>query len=379
MKTPDPQETTGVGSPGNVLEVQGLEKRFGREAAVHGVNLHLARSEVISLLGPSGCGKTTTLRCLAGFYRPDAGRITIGGRLVAGPGVFVPPEDRQIAMVFQNYVLWPHMTAFQNIAYGLRLRHVPRPEIRQRVEEMLGLLGLTGLGERYPHQLSGGQQQRVSVARSLVVRPQLLLLDEPFSNLDAKLRVQMREEMRDLLQRLGISAVYVTHDQEEAMTISDRILLMDSGRLIEEGPPYELFERPRHEFTARFFGIANMVPGALARRDGRLWFRVDGLDAEVRLPAHLDGADGMRGLLGLRETAFEVRPGAPAAEGWFAGTIRSRFYVGGAVELDVRYAGDRVMRCSVDDHSAMSWPDEVSVRIVTDRAILLPAPEAAVR
>jgi iron(III) transport system ATP-binding protein len=362
-----------------VLEVDGLEKRFGREAGVQGVNLHLDRSEVISLLGPSGCGKTTTLRCLAGFYRPDAGRITIGGRLVAGPGVFVPPEDRQIAMVFQNYVLWPHMTAFQNIAYGLRLRHVPRPEIRQRVDEMLGLLGLTGLGERYPHQLSGGQQQRVSVARSLVVRPQLLLLDEPFSNLDAKLRVQMREEMRDLLQRLGISAVYVTHDQEEAMTISDRILLMDGGRLIEEGAPYRLFERPRTEFTARFFGIANMIPGTLVRRDDQLWLRLDDLGATIRLPDHLPGDDGARCLLGLRESEFEVRPGAAPSDGWIDGRIRSRFYVGGAVELDIRCAADRVMRCRVHDHAAMDWPAEVTIRIVTDRAILLPAAEATVR
>ena len=378
MHAPRP-ETTRVAQAEKVLEVQGLEKRFGREAGVQGVNLHLDRSEVISLLGPSGCGKTTTLRCLAGFYRPDAGRIVIGGRLVAAPGVFVPPEDRQIAMVFQNYVLWPHMTAFQNIAYGLRLRHVPRPEIRQRVEEMLGLLGLTGLGERYPHQLSGGQQQRVSVARSLVVRPQLLLLDEPFSNLDAKLRVQMREEMRDLLQRLGISAVYVTHDQEEAMTISDRILLMDGGRLIEEGPPAVLYERPSTEFTARFFGVANMIPGTLVCREGLTSLRLDGLATVVRLPDHLHGADGARCMLGLRESEFEVRPGGDAPGGWIDGRIRSRYYVGGAVELDIRYAGERVLRCRAHDRAAMHWPPEVAVRIVTDRAVLLPLAEAPER
>lgn len=360
-----------------VLEVRSLSKIFGPEAGVHDVNLHLEKSEVISLLGPSGCGKTTTLRCIAGFYKPDAGSITIGGRLVAAANVFVPPEDRQIAMVFQNYVLWPHMTAFQNIAYGLKLRRVPRREIVARVDEMLALLGLTGLENRYPHQLSGGQQQRVSVARSLVVRPQVLLLDEPFSNLDAKLRIQMRQEMRDLLQRLGISAVYVTHDQEEAMVISDRILLMDSGNLVEQGTPYELFERPRTEFTASFFGIVNMIPGVCRRRESRSFLQIDGMSASVALPEHLQGQDGERYVLGLRHDEFEIRPGSEPADGWINGRIRSRCYIGRAVELEVQCLPNQVFRCRVDDHRAVNWPADVAIRIVADRAILLPGQPVA--
>lgn len=355
-----------------VLDVVNLSKHFGGGAAVQDINLHLKRGEVISLLGPSGCGKTTTLRCIAGFYRPDVGAITIGGRLVAAPDVFVAPEDRQIAMVFQNYVLWPHMTAFQNIAYGLKLRRLPRKEISARVEEMLALLGLQGLAERYPHQLSGGQQQRVSVARSLVVRPQVLLLDEPFSNLDAKLRVQMRQEMRDLLSRLGISAVYVTHDQEEAMVISDRILLMDKGKLIEEGSPQSLFERPGTEFTARFFGVANFLPGTIEIESGRSFLRLDGLGIAPEVPHRTGEAPGQRYVLGLRPDALAVEPGAGRGAPWFDGRIKSRYYVGGAVEFEIAGGGERIFHCRVADPASFGWPEAVSLRVLPERAVLFP-------
>lgn len=356
----------------SVLAVENLSKRFERGAAVRNVNLHLRRGEVISLLGPSGCGKTTTLRCIAGFYQLDEGSITIGGRLVASSTVFVPPEDRQIAMVFQNYVLWPHMTAFGNIAYGLKLRGVPRREIETRVGEMVELLGLKGLEKRYPHQLSGGQQQRVSVARSLVVRPAVLLLDEPFSNLDAKLRVQMRQEMRDLLQRLGTSAVYVTHDQEEAMVLSDRILLMDAGELVEEGHPAKLFERPKTQFAANFFGIVNMLPGTLTVDGGRPLLRLDGMDAAIELPEPLRGEPGKRYVLGLRQDGIAVEPGNGRSAPWIEGRIKGRYYVGGAVELEVQCANDRVLQCRVDDCTSMEWGEAVSMRISPERAILLP-------
>jgi iron(III) transport system ATP-binding protein len=354
------------------LEVKDLSKSFGGEAGVRNVDFELARSEVVSLLGPSGCGKTTTLRCIAGFYRPDAGSISIDGNTVAAAGVFVPPEDRQIAMVFQNYVLWPHMTAFDNVAYGLRLRRVGKQQIRQRVDEVMALLGLTGLENRYPHQLSGGQQQRVSVARSLVVRPKVLLLDEPFSNLDAKLRIQMRQEMRELLRRLEISAVYVTHDQEEAMVISDRILLMDSGNLVEQGTPFQLFEQPRTSFAASFFGVANLVPGVVRRRNGRLVLEIDGVDATVALPDAFDGRDGERRVLGLRHDEFEVRPGSDVPDGWIKGRISSRFYIGRAVELEIRSGSRQTFRCRVGDAQAVGWPAEVAIRIVPERAVLLP-------
>ncbi len=355
-----------------VLDVVNLSKHFGGGAAVENVTLRLRRGEVISLLGPSGCGKTTTLRCVAGFYRPDQGTITIGGRLVASAERFVAPEDRQIAMVFQNYVLWPHMTAFQNIAYGLKLRRLPRKEIAARVEEMIALLGLEGLAERYPHQLSGGQQQRVSVARSLVVRPQVLLLDEPFSNLDAKLRVQMRQEMRDLLSRLGTSALYVTHDQEEAMVLSDRILLMDRGRMIEEGTPQALFERPQTEFTARFFGVANFLPGVIEVENGVAALRLDAIGTRVDLPLVPATRAGVRHVLGLRPDALEVEPGSGRAPPWFEGRIRSRYYVGGAVELEVTGPTGRAFHCRVSDPASYGWPDIVSLRIRPDRAVLFP-------
>ena len=369
-RTRTPRDT--VAEHVNALEVRGLSKVFDGEGGVRGVGFDLAQAEVVSLLGPSGCGKTTTLRCIAGFYRPDAGLITIGGTTVASDAAFVPPEDRQIAMVFQNYVLWPHMTAFDNVAYGLKLRRVAKPDIRQRVDDVLGLLGLTGLARRYPHELSGGQQQRVSVARSLVVRPKVLLLDEPFSNLDAKLRIEMRQEMRDLLRRLGIAAVYVTHDQEEAMVISDRILLMDSGKLVEEGTPFELFERPRTRFAASFFGIANLVAGVLRRRGDRLVLDLDALGASVPLPEGTIGRDGERRVLGLRHDEIEVRPGADAPTGWIRGRIRSRCYIGRAVELEVHSGEGHALRCRVDDARAVDWPEEVALRIVPDRAVLLP-------
>src|SRR5688572_9516178 len=353
------------------LEVRQLSKAFDGEGGVRSVDFDLAPSEVVSLLGPSGCGKTTTLRCIAGFYKPDAGTIRIADTLVAGPDAFVPPEERQIAMVFQNYVLWPHMTAFANVAYGLKLRGIGREEIRERVDAIMKLMGLVGLAERYPHELSGGQQQRVSVARSLVVRPRVLLLDEPFSNLDAKLRIDMRQEMRELLRRLGITAVYVTHDQEEAMVISDRILLMDAGRLAEEGTPFELFERPRTQFAASFFGVANLVGGVVRRRDGGLVLELDALDACVPLASDAGGSEGERRVLGLRHDEIEVRPGHDSTPGWIEGRIVNRCYIGRAVELDVR-SGERTFRCRVHDTRAVGWPEDVELRIVPDRAVLLP-------
>jgi len=358
------------------LEVRRLSKAFDGEGGVRSVDFDLAQAEVVSLLGPSGCGKTTTLRCIAGFYKPDAGSISIGGTLVAAPGVFVPPEDRQIAMVFQNYVLWPHMTAFANVAYGLRLRRVGKDEIARRVDEVMALLGLSGLAQRYPHELSGGQQQRVSVARSLVVRPKVLLLDEPFSNLDAKLRIEMRKEMRDLLRRLGISAVYVTHDQEEAMVISDRILLMDAGELVEQGTPFDLFEKPRTRFAASFFGVANLVPGIVRRRDGGLVLELDALDTFIALPGGCDGVEGDARVLGLRHDEVEVRPGSDALAAWIKGRIESRCYIGRAVDLEVRIGHRHSLRCRVDDARAVDWPEDVVVRLVPDRAVLLRGDEA---
>jgi len=219
------------------------------------VSAKIEHGEFFTFLGPSGCGKTTTLRIIAGLELPDSGRVFIDGEDVT----YLPPYRRDTAMVFQNYALWPHMTVFENVAYGLKVRKLPREEIRRRVREVLELVRLEGLEDRYPTQLSGGQQQRVALARALVVQPKVLLLDEPLSNLDAKLRVEMREELKRLQRKLGITTIYVTHDQDEAMALSDRIAVMNLGRVVEVGKPDELYRRPRSFFVATFIGRSNVV------------------------------------------------------------------------------------------------------------------------
>jgi len=228
----------------------------GEVRAVDDVSLAIVEGEFLTLLGPSGCGKTTTLRLISGFEMPSAGRILLDGKDISHR----PPNKRDMAMVFQSYALFPHMTVFNNIAYGLRVRHVPRAEIRQRVQNVLDLMSLSNLGERRPNELSGGQQQRVALARSLVVEPRVLLFDEPLSNLDAKLRVQMRSEIRNIQRRLNITSVYVTHDQVEAMALSDRVVVMNEGKIEQLGTPEEIYRRPATRFVADFIGRANFLP-----------------------------------------------------------------------------------------------------------------------
>jgi iron(III) transport system ATP-binding protein len=251
------------------IAVHDLTKRFGSLEVVSRVGFAIGEGELFTLLGPSGCGKTTLLRLVAGFYAPDEGEIRFDERRVNE----MPPHERGIGMVFQNYALWPHMTVFQNVAYGLKLRRVGGAEIEQRVRGALDKVQLAGLGERYPGQLSGGQQQRVALARALVLNPKILLLDEPLSNLDAKIRIQVRAEIRKLQKELGITTVYVTHDQEEALTLSDRIAVLNQGRLFQVGAPRELYERPANRFVADFIGINNLVDGTVRTVDaagGRL-------------------------------------------------------------------------------------------------------------
>jgi iron(III) transport system ATP-binding protein len=254
------------------ISVHDLTKRFGPLEVVSRVSFAIEEGELFTLLGPSGCGKTTLLRLIAGFYAPDGGEIRFDDRRVNE----MPPHERGIGMVFQNYALWPHMTVFQNAAYGLKLRKIDRGEIAARIESVLEKVKLTGLGNRYPGQLSGGQQQRVALARALVLNPKILLLDEPLSNLDAKVRVQVRAEIRKLQRELGITTVYVTHDQEEALTLSDRIAVFNAGKVFQIGPPKELYERPANRFVADFIGVNNLIDATVRAIDaaaGRL--RVD--------------------------------------------------------------------------------------------------------
>jgi iron(III) transport system ATP-binding protein len=247
------------------ISIRGLAKRFDAQNALHGLDLDIEDREFVTLLGPSGCGKTTTLRLLAGLAAPDAGEILIDGHVVSSPRYVLPPERRQMGMVFQSYALWPHMSVFDNVAFGLTLKRVSRSEVCRRFEHALAMVGLEGLGERTPNALSGGQQQRVALARSLVTEPSILLLDEPLSNLDAKLRERKRIELKDLHRRTGITFVYVTHDQAEAMVLSDRIAVLNGGLLQQYAEPRTLYGHPANRFIADFMGAANLLAGVVEK------------------------------------------------------------------------------------------------------------------
>ena len=246
------------------LEFRNVSKRFGSHLAVDNASFSADEGEIVCLVGPSGCGKTTALRMIAGFETPTAGEIRLGGREVSD----LPAHKRNIGITFQNYALFPHMTVEANIAFGLRMRRIGRDETRARVANALSMVRLDGLEARFPSQLSGGQQQRVALARAIVIEPVMLLLDEPLSNLDAKLREEMRVEIKEIQSRLKITTVFVTHDQEEALTISDRIAVMHAGRVIQEGSPVEIFERPQHSFVAGFIGQSNLLRGVFAGTAG---------------------------------------------------------------------------------------------------------------
>jgi len=253
------------------LSVQDLHLAYGANAILKGVSLNLQRGEVVSLLGPSGSGKTTLLRAIAGLEQPRSGAITIADKTVfdGNSGLEVPAERRNLGLVFQSYALWPHKTVFDNVAYGLKLRHIGAAEAKQRVMEALTNLGLGHLAERLPHQLSGGQQQRVAIARALVYNPPVVLMDEPLSNLDAKLREEARAWLRELIVKLQLSAIIVTHDQAEAMAMSDRILLLNGGRIEQQGTPTEMYGAPRTLFTAEFMGSNNVLRGRVVDRRGQ--------------------------------------------------------------------------------------------------------------
>jgi iron(III) transport system ATP-binding protein len=259
----DISTTSAVG-----VRLEGIDLSFGKTHVLKGINLQIEPGEFFAFLGPSGCGKTTLLRLIAGFESAQAGRVIIGDREVS----HLPPWRRNLGMVFQSYALWPHMTVYKNVAFGLEERHVPRNEIKERVEKTLDLVGLLDLAGRRPSQLSGGQQQRVALARTIVVEPQVLLLDEPLSNLDAKLRVQMRRELRQLQRKLSLTTIFVTHDQEESNTTADRIAVINDGVVQQIDSPMKLYDRPANLFVANFLGVANVVEGTVAEETGKIMF-----------------------------------------------------------------------------------------------------------
>jgi iron(III) transport system ATP-binding protein len=246
------------------IEIQNLFKRFKKVVAINHIDLEVEKGEMLTLLGPSGCGKTTTLRCIAGLEKPDGGDIVIDSKPMLSQG-FVEPSKRGIGMVFQNYAVWPHMKVYSNIVYGLKIQKMSRQQMSEKAHRVLDLVGLSGLEDRYPAQLSGGQQQRVALARALVGNPKVLLLDEPLSNLDAKLREELRFEIKSLVRRMEITAVYVTHDQAEAMVISDRIAVMDSGNVEQIGTAQEIYAKPASRFVADFIGTMNFMPGKIVQ------------------------------------------------------------------------------------------------------------------
>jgi len=253
------------------VEVKDVVKKFDKVIALNHLSFKVREGEILSLLGPSGCGKTTALRVIAGFEDIDEGEVLLDGIIVTSPRkkILIPPEKRNLGLVFQSYALWPHMTVYDNIAYPLKLRKEPKKEIDEKVKNVLELVGLSGLENRYPSQLSGGQQQRVALARSLVYEPKLLLLDEPLSNLDLRVREAMRGELRRILKKIGITAIYVTHDQEEAFVISDRILIMKEGKKIQEGTPKQIYDQPANLFVAEFIGKSNIFRADIKVLDER--------------------------------------------------------------------------------------------------------------
>ena len=326
------------------IRVVGLAKAFGRAAAVDGVDFEVAAGSLVTLLGPSGCGKTTTLRLIAGLERPDAGDIHVGERLLtsASRGVFQSPEKRRMGMVFQTYAIWPHMTVFENIAFPLRAKRVPAAEVRKRVMAILDTIGLCGFHDRPAPLLSGGQQQRVALGRALVADPEVLLLDEPFSNLDARLREEMRFELKDLQTRVGVTTLFVTHDQEEAMILSDRILVMSGGRIAQDGTPRQIYEAPRTRFVMDFLGQVDHLQARVARRPDGAWVAcpVDIDGAQVPL---LDGQawqDGGEAVLAIRSADVRVHPGT--ADGFWPGIVLSAVYLGGRIQYLVKLGSGQV-------------------------------------
>ena len=324
------------------LQVQSLVKRFVADgaAAVNGISFSVPKGQLFTLLGPSGCGKSTTLRCIAGLERPEGGSISIDGRAVysAERNLFVTPDKRGIGMVFQSYAIWPHMTVYENVAYALEVKRTPRAEIRPRVMEALQTVGLEALAGRPAPHLSGGQQQRVALARAIVGRPSLLLFDEPLSNLDAKLRERMRAEIRELQQRLSITAIYVTHDQAEALALSDTIAVMEAGAILALGSPREIYAAPASRFVADFVGSTNIVRGrALAARqaDGTAPVETAFGVVRCRVQEGIGGGEEVEVLIRPESVALGIAPPAGAENVWQAAVERVT-YLGEMQDVTVR-------------------------------------------
>ena len=332
------------------VNIQNVTKAFGDNVVLREFSATFRDGEFITLLGPSGCGKTTMLRIIAGFEKPTRGEVYIDGTLVSGGKTFVPPERRGIGMVFQSYAVWPHMNVFDNVAYPLTIRHVSKAEIKASVERVLGIVHLSQYAERFPNQLSGGQQQRVALARALVAEPKLLLLDEPLSNLDAKLRESMRFEIKEIQRKLGITVVYVTHDQTEAMAMSDRIFLINRGDIQQCGTPQEIYNSPVNQFVADFLGNVDFFKGEA--RDGRITFpAMDGQSIPY---------DGPR----TGEIDVAIRPENLffAEDGILHGILEAQYYLGDVDDCRVR-VGEALVRVITNGYEHQNLKEGQPVRL----------------
>jgi iron(III) transport system ATP-binding protein len=321
------------------VELRSLTKRYGELAVVNDVSLTIEHGRLVCLLGPSGCGKTTTLRLIAGFVEPSAGEIRVGDRVVSSPTRTMPPERRNMSMIFQSYALWPHMTVAENVAYGLELRKIDRATIKRKLAAILDTTHLGTLADRYPGELSGGQQQRVALARALIVEPETLLLDEPLSNLDANLREEMRFEVRRLHDEYRYTTVYVTHDQSEAMTTADVIAVMNAGKIEQAGSPEDIYDRPRSEFVARFIGSSNVIKGRALDES-----HLAGAGATLRCSGGKFAA-GAEGAIAIRQHAIGMSAGKPdSRENVVAGTVVRQVFLGASRDYLVEAADGTQLR-----------------------------------
>jgi iron(III) transport system ATP-binding protein len=354
------------------IRIQSVSKHFGTTRAVDQVSLDIEAGELFFLLGPSGCGKTTLLRMLAGFVQPDAGEIYFGDQ----PVTHLPARARDAGMVFQTYALWPHMTVAANVAYGLQVRGVKRADVGKRVEHVLKLVHMEGFGERKPNQLSGGQQQRVALARALVIEPRVFLLDEPLSNLDARLRDEMREEIRRLHKETGLTMVYVTHDQKEALTLADRLAVMQQGRLVQVGKPQEVYNQPANRFVAGFLGDTNLVPGVVRQlSDGQAVLET----ALGTLSANLTRyrpQPGTRVFCSLRPHSLAINPGG-AAPNSFSASVQQVAYLGELLHIRVLAGGEQPLQVITLPQFAGGLHEGASITLAVnpDQVVVLPDTE----
>ncbi|MGE5060467.1 MAG: ABC transporter ATP-binding protein [Betaproteobacteria bacterium] len=354
------------------VELRKLRKLYGKTVAVDGVDLDIGKGEFMTFLGPSGCGKTTTLRMIAGLIEPTEGEISVGGKLLSSPGTkVVPPEKRNMGMVFQSYAVWPHMTVFENVAFPLRNLKKSKEEIVKRVRAALELVKLDGLEDRYPSNLSGGQQQRVALARAMAIEPDILLFDEPLSNLDAKLREEMRFELKEIQRRIGVTSIYVTHDQAEAMAISDRIAVMSHGQIKQIGKPREIYDSPEDPFTAEFIGLANFFPGKATSEKtvclaGRQELEIDGC-RELNM-----GADV---ILSIRPHNIKIYKELNKTRNELQGIVEKGAYLGDKVDYRVR-VGESILRIQTPPGEVFTEGTKVCLHLPAEKISVISAARA---